>query len=427
MTPRLLFLMGLYWPMLVAITGNYTASQIIFALAMSLTSLFIIAWHRRLNDPRIFWTIVAGFFLATLVASIGLVAGGSITRSLSDGTRFLFLSIYISAGYLFAISEARSQRAAIRILTTYLIASVLFSTLVYFPSLYPMLDLFKGRLSNDELQFHFFRFSGFSGFPTDFGALLALGLCLILCDERGAYLSRATKVALLAVMTIGLAGSASRGAILHAAAVVGLAASYAALRWITSLRTSRAAALAVLVTPLCAVLIYSMVQPFVPEIDAFRYLNVDFDSPDSSVSHRFQEIQGAATVLTEQGFLFGRDRDFPLDLPVIEGFWTHLLLRYSWLGLLIGVAMFGWSLRICLGSGSVLGNALGLWLLGFFLADGLFSDVLFRFKGPFVYGFLFGIVLHQFQVRRHRGRAHYLVKPVPKEMDGSQNAEVHGT
>jgi len=53
--------------------------------------------------------------------------------------------------------------------------------------------------------------------------------------------------------------------------------------------------------------------------------------------------------------------------------------------------------------------------------------VLFRFKGPFVYGFLFGIVLHQFQVRRHRGRAHYLVKPVPKEMDGSQNAEVHGT
>jgi len=41
-------------------------------------------------------------------------------------------------------------------------------------------------------------------------------------------------------------------------------------------------------------------------------------------------------VLFNTYFLFGKDRQNPLVLSVIEGFWTHFLLRYSWLGVGIG-------------------------------------------------------------------------------------------
>lgn len=407
MSLRNLFVLGLYWPMLVPLTRNFTASQVIFALTLSSAALFLIVYCRMLRQRDVFHIIAIGIVISVFISLIGLAAGGSIQRSLSDGSRFAFLGVYVAAGYAFALREGRAERIAVNLFLTFIIASVLFSALVYLPQMHPLLDLFKGRMSNDDLPFHFFRFSGFSGFPTDFGAALALGLCLVIADETNRYLSPTKKMALLLSVAIGLAGSASRGAILQTVAIVGFASAFRLLHWVTTLRLARSAAYVLVTAPIVAIAIYLIFAERISTLDLFQYLDVDLDSPDTSVSHRFLEIEGATAVLLNEGFLFGADRDFPLGLPVIEGFWTHLLLRYSWLGLFLGLAIFAYSSWVCFKSKSILGYALGFWFLGFFLAQGFFSDVLFRFKGPFVYGFLFGITLCRYQRVSTNERLHY--------------------
>jgi hypothetical protein len=130
------------------------------------------------------------------------------------------------------------------------------------------------------------------------------------------------------------------------------------------------------------------------DLNVLQYLSVDVTSADESITHRFVEVQGAMDVLFNTYFLFGEDRALPLGLPVIEGFWTHLLLRYSWLGLGFGVLAFYLFTRYSFASTCVLCRGIGLWFVSFFITSAFFSDVLFRFKGPLIYGFLFGYCLY---------------------------------
>jgi hypothetical protein len=380
--------------MLVPVTQSFTLSQILFALFFSFTGLAFFIQQRFRFDTRLIRFVSILFVVALVTIGVGLLAQGGLQRSLSDGTRWIFLGIYIMVGYE-ASKRALPESFLIRSLNVYVLISVVFSLLVFVVPLHPLVDLFKGRLSNDILPFHFYRFSGFSGFPTDLGAVLTLVGCLLFVDTTNQYFSRWQKLFYIFIIALGMIGSASRGGVLHlgTAVLLVMGVKLVATLYTFTFKPARtipyaAAILAALVVGIPYLLFAGT------DLNVLQYLSVDVTSADESITHRFVEVQGAMDVLFNTYFLFGEDRALPLGLPVIEGFWTHLLLRYSWLGLGFGVLAFYLFTRYSFASTCVLCRGIGLWFVSFFITSAFFSDVLFRFKGPLIYGFLFGYCLY---------------------------------
>ena len=87
-----------------------------------------------------------------------------------------------------------------------------FSGLVFILQSYFFLDFFKGRLSNDELFFHFFRFSGTLGYPTEFGCFLLIPL-IHLTEQRKLF-STLPNILVALTCSVGVLASASRAALL---------------------------------------------------------------------------------------------------------------------------------------------------------------------------------------------------------------------
>ena len=385
--PLWYYLLGMYWPFLFSLTGSFTISQGLFAIIFSGLSIFFL-WRER--DKKLFFLFFIVIVLSIIIFYTGMMAGGSLQRSLSDSIRLIFFMIYFAVGAIYANKSYFNEVVLIKLILYYCMISVFFSLVVYIPSLHFIADIFKGRLSNDALSFHFFRFSGFSGFPTDLGALLTLGICLLLYERSLNILSNRNRVFLFVVFCLGILGSVSRGAMLHLAVVFLLYALGSLVKLFFTARIHRYAFWGLVLLTGSIPLLFTLVS-FFGEHEIIKYASVDLASPDASVLHRFKEIDGAINVLFEKFFLFGEARDRPLGLPVIEGYWTHWILRYSWFGLIIAL-FFGLFLAIIAKkSNLIIGRGISIWMYSFLLSEAFFSDVLFRFKGPLIYGFIFGI------------------------------------
>jgi hypothetical protein len=384
------YILGLYWPFLFSVTGSFTISQGLFALLFTALSLFILLNVR--NRP-LFVLFLIVIVTSIMIFYLGFFSGGSLQRSLSDSSRLVFFFFYFAVGSVYASKPYFDENALIKVILVYCILSIIFSLLVYFPFLHPLVNLFKGRLSDDILQFHFFRFSGFSGFPTDLGALLTLGICILLYVRRINLFSKKKRLALLLFLVLGIIGSVSRGAMLHLG-VAGILYSIGIMGRVFINRKISKLMLSTIFITLCVlpILGIALIDINIFENNAStQYMAVDISNPDASVLHRFKEVNGAYNVLFDRLFIFGEERDRPLGLPVIEGFWTHWILRYSWIGLYIGLIFCSFLALIAKRSDTVLGRGAFLWMCSFLLSEAFFSDVLFRFKGPLVYGFIFGV------------------------------------
>lgn len=385
--PLWYYLLGMYWPFLFSLTGSFTISQGLFAILFSGLSIFFLSRER---DKKLLFLFFSVIVLSITIFYTGMMAGGSLQRSLSDSIRLIFFMIYFAVGAIYANKSYFNEVVLIKLILYYCMISVFFSLIVYIPSLHFIVDLFKGRLSNDVLQFHFFRFSGFSGFPTDLGALLTLGICILLYERSLNIFSNRNRAFLFVVFCLGILGSVSRGAMLHLAVVLLLYILGSLVKLFFTARIHRYAFWGLVLLTISIPLLFTLLS-FFGEHEIIKYASVDLSSPDASVLHRFKEVNGAINVLFEKFFLFGEARDRPLGLPVIEGYWTHWILRYSWFGLIIAL-VFGLFLAIIAKkSNLIIGRGISIWMYSFLLSEAFFSDVLFRFKGPLIYGFIFGI------------------------------------
>lgn len=102
---------------------------------------------------KIFGNVVFLLCSAVAISIIGLAADGSFQRSMSDGARLIFLAVYIMVGYNSAKWNL-SEADIVRVVIAFAVISVfVFRVCLY--RAYWFVDLFKGRLSNIELPFHF--------------------------------------------------------------------------------------------------------------------------------------------------------------------------------------------------------------------------------------------------------------------------------
>ena len=279
------------------------------------------------------------------------------------------------------------------------IFQVIFSTLVFIPILHPFIDFFKGRLSDDSLQFHFYRFSGSLGYPTEFGCFLVL--CFMLIVEKGIDYMKFINFLYLSTMISGILFSASRGAIL-------LFISYILYKFIISLSkiiiNSKVSKLFIITGSTIIIFIFIILtyQKTQEQLTIVGYLLSFTNKFDSSLIHRFNELKICFLIIFDYlDVPTGVDRLKPFGLDVIESFWGFTIIRFGIVGLVINLSfififyyMYKRSSKYCIS------KTIFLWFLLVYTFVAPFSDIIFRSKGVVIFGLLLGISLNLYSYNR---------------------------
>jgi hypothetical protein len=391
-----LFFLVFYFPFFKRYIDSASAAQFLLNIILLPFCIVILAKLRPVLTSEIRFTVIFLSLWAVVILTISTLADAGVSRVLSDAGRPILTIIYVMSGYAIIRAGHYTERELVSRLMNYALFGCFFSLLVYSESLSWFVDLFKGRLSDDELEFHFLRASGFSGYPTDFGALLCLTtvFCLYGYIYRWVTLSRCAFY--IGIYAVGIYLSASRGAILQLAGVAG----FFFCRWVfRGFRKNPALVVFRGIVPVGIVFLIALLfnglhgeRQERNQLDNFSYIAVSLDDPDDSVLHRFSEIEVSIDQLLDHPFQvpMGSDRDSPYGIGVIESYWGHHAIRYGWIGLMFALS---WMVLLGLGirTGSVFRTGLVLWLATFFFFMAPFSDVMSRLRGLPLYTLLIGV------------------------------------
>lgn len=122
-----------------------------------------------------------GLFVSVCFMSINMVALENSEFVIKDFVEsvkpILFCSLAVCGRI---ISKNLTLRDVTRFVIIVCVLQVIFSCLIFIPSLHDFVDLFKGRQSVNAFNTHFFRFSGSMGFPSLFGIWIGLSIILTL-------------------------------------------------------------------------------------------------------------------------------------------------------------------------------------------------------------------------------------------------------
>lgn len=398
------FILLLYFPFLKRYIESASAAQFLINSLFALLSLIIIVIYKPRLSKNI--RIINAFLIAwaTVILIISAATDSSPGRLLSDFGRPLLSIVYLMAGYTISNRALYSEKNLVFAIIKYSVLGCIFSLFVYFDQISWIVDLYKGRLSDDDLEFHYLRASGFSGYPTDFGVLLCLSSLLVFYSYKVKWISLRLCIFLIIIFFIGIYLSAARGALIQLLGLILLVS----VGWVMSgFNNSLMTALMRAITISLSCIFVLMVTCFVlntgiinnernqrNQLDNISYMSVSIDDPDDSVLHRFSEIKFSAWQLFDDPYSLptSSQREKPHGLGVVESFWGHHIMRYGWIGFLFACS---WALLIIkvVNKNSVISNTVFYWLASFFLFVAPFSDVMSRLRGLPFYTILVGFVI----------------------------------
>ena len=217
---------------------------------------------------------------------------------------------------------------------------------VYVESLWPIIDVFKGRQSDDPVAFHFFRWSGLFAYPSDYSffslfvAMYAFQLLLgggITGAQR--WICRATLAGSIVAIMLSLS-RAGIGALLVMMPI--------AVLWSDAPFRVRVIWLMIGmgVAVLLATALFSYLESL-PEGTARQIAYVTDlltgEGSDSSTSHRQRELELARERSSDAWPMApGPDREFVAErLPIVESYYGLHLIKWGALGLLLALSFVG--------------------------------------------------------------------------------------
>ena len=204
--------LAIWFPFFKPILNNTTLSQLLATLVITLfVFALILVSKKNIIVPNSSWFFFIVFFYILILS---VYFGSPVFRLFSDSFRYLIFGFFVAVGYSWRVSAGVLENFLRRIC----VYQVIFSIMVFIPSTYFIIDHFKGRLSSDELIFHFYRFSGSLGYPTEFGCFLLIPL--IHLTEQRALFNSWKNIFLVFVCCGGIFASVSRAAFLVAAAYI---------------------------------------------------------------------------------------------------------------------------------------------------------------------------------------------------------------
>ena len=256
----------------------------------------------------------------------------------------LLYSIIFISGYRLAkkFSELSIEKTVIYVG----LGSVVFSTLVFFPALYSIADLYKGRVSGASYNLHFFRFSGTLGYPGGFGYWLVLPTLVLVSHYHRRLLPFSKFIVLFGFLLFGVVMTGSRGA----AAIFFLTLSF---YYISNLESTRNF-VAVLVFIAClAVSIFAIVN-YSESYQSLGYLLSTFDTgSDGSFAHRLNELDRLKDSLLQGRVIGFGPNNYYLrqNYGPVESVYYYYGIKFGFIGLLYYFSLiltFGFVLLRCI-------------------------------------------------------------------------------
>lgn len=372
---KIVVLLGFFLPFLFNYTGSFRVSQVVYTIFIfSIIFFRVITQRLRFRNHQL---IAIPFIFFFIFLIFGTILGGEFLRSLSDSSRFLFFTLFVGFGII--AKNKLSQSFLEKVLQYALLFSFILTLLSYFHYFYPIVNIFKGRLSNDPIFFHFIRASGIFAFPSDLGAFCSFTFIFFLLKLNSTKNRNQYYYIIISLILIIL--SASRSGILQ------IITSFIFVCY----KMNKIFFFKGIMVVCLLVLVAQIILKF--DLPIINYVMIDFSNIDESILHRFKEIEYSIEILTERFYITGDERSKPFGMPVIEGFLTNLILKFSYVGLLFWVSLSILAIRLFQKSSNELSISTAIWFLTFIFFLGFFSDVLFRFKGNFIWPFLLGYTL----------------------------------
>jgi len=331
-----------------------------------------------------------------------------VVRDFGDLTRPIIYLTYTFFAFIFPLSEVDFGK-----LFKFLIKVVLFqifiSIFVYFPFLWPIVDIFKGRPSFD-MPLHFYRWSGTFGYPSDFSFLLSFFIFYYYSLYVKKQSIKFKEWALVGLCFIALIMTFSRGGIFSTIGILGLSYFFTGA-------IKRKSSYVMLISGVVA--ISSAVIYFSEDFEQVAYMTSIVTSEDqkmdSSTGHRFKEMELAVEYSTKAPpFGAGSSRvELGKRIPIIESFYGFHLMKWGILGLLIILSIKTVIMLACLsvrqrkykldGTISSVAFAVILLTLSEVLLFGLSSAITDRFKCLPAYYLLVGYVFSFYFRKQHDG------------------------
>jgi hypothetical protein len=392
------------FPALKSITGGVDTSQkVLHLLCFAFFLISIIFFKIKKYNKKVVFSVSAyGVFVSIYYSLCTILFTNTFQwADFVDLARPPLYLIYFLFPLIVPLREGE-LKTVVNFLFYACLIQILFSCFVYFSSLWPLVDLYKGRLSNDPIIMHFYRWSGTFGYPSDFSFFLSLFIYLKLLEFVDKRSKNDYKLNLyLTILVIGLFFTFSRGGIGTVVIVIFVLILFQNIKF--KIKT---------LFPICCSLIIVFGLYGFYNSETVNYVGTDYimsvistdGDVDDSTHHRIYELKLAYEYAIKY-FPFGSGSnrtELKSRINVIESFYGYHLMKWGVFGLLLILIPFAYMSKVsfCVGKyfchDSLLRNfslAVLLLTVSVPLSFGWSSAISDRFKGlPFFYlmnGYIF--------------------------------------
>jgi O-antigen ligase len=385
----------IFFPSLKQVTLGTSLSQKIMHLFLIIFFVIITLLKKNniiLNKKYLLFI----FFILSYTFSITLFTSSNIIlKDFGDPIRPIIYFIYFIFPMVFILNNEEFKNV-FNFIILLLFIQILFSSFVFIDILSPLEDLYKGRMSNDIIPFHYFRWSGTFIYPSDFSFFLSFFIyfyymLFVNSNEKVKYFF------IFSILVFSLIMTLSRGGIFTVIGMLGIFFGYQVLRN-RKLLFKTILIIIILIFTIFLLKDYILSIPSIESQVQYLTLTTNSGKTDDSTGHRILEFKIAIEYLINY-FPFGAGPnrlELSEKIAVIESLYGYYFTKWGFFGFLfylISVMFFSIrSLKLYKNSDDykIKYFALSFLLLTISvpLLFGFSSAVSDRFKGlPFYYVF----------------------------------------
>jgi len=397
---KLYWIILTFFPAISNITGNVgTTQKIMHLFFITLTTLIIVV-----RKKNIYISMNHILFLTFSLSYMFIIVSFNIERfsygDIGDLSRPVVYMSYFIIPILFKLNEEEFIKL-FKFILYLLIFQIIFSSFVFIRELWPLVDIYKGRMSTDKVFFHFLRFSGTFGYPSDFSFYISFFIYYYFFYLVYSYIvgiKQKNIILILFILIFALILTISRGGI----GTVIIMIFFILLYYSFLYKKIRLLSIKIFLVTIIVLIIIVSILLYINTEESLRYVNylqLMNDSGkklDGSTGHRIKEFMLSVNYFLDY-FPFGpgpnRD-ELSTKISVVESFYGLYMLKWGLVGLLIYFFFIFYMIKISLFTIKIQKNiSIKIFLQSFIvlmlsviLVFGFSSAVSDRFKGlPFFY------------------------------------------
>jgi len=264
----------------------------------------------------------------------------------TDFTRPFVYLMYLLIPLLYPVSGEQLKKL-MNFFVIICLIQLIFSAFVYFPALWEIADIYKGRMSDDSVAFHFFRWSGTYGYPSDFAFYLSFFIYyqyFKLIDAKNEFQFK--DWLFVGVVFLALILTLSRGGIGTVIIMLGL--SYLLGRG----KKSKAVNVSLILIIVASITLVTSISLTFEKSNMLKldYIESMFegDEMDDSTSHRVKEMR-IAVEFFDRCFPFGcgsNRKGIKKRIAVIESLYGYHMIKWGAIGLVLYFILVIWIVNI---------------------------------------------------------------------------------